>query len=44
MSNEESKEADVPSADEMFGSVEFEDKEDIRNHDDRIDRYIKSES
>jgi hypothetical protein len=43
MLKEELEEVDVPSTDEMFGSVEFEEKEDIREHNDRIARYNKSE-
>jgi predicted CopG family antitoxin len=30
---------DIPSSEEMFGSMSIEDKEDIRDHDDRADRY-----
>ncbi|QGA81048.1 antitoxin VapB family protein [Candidatus Nanohalobium constans] len=30
---------DIPSSEEMFGSMEIEDKEEIRDHDDRADRY-----
>jgi predicted CopG family antitoxin len=29
----------TPSSEEMFGSMEIDDKEDIRDHDDRVDRY-----
>lgn len=30
---------DIPSSEEMFGSMTIEDKEEIRDHDDRVDRY-----
>jgi predicted CopG family antitoxin len=30
---------DIPSSEEMFGSMSIKDKEDIRDHDDRADRY-----
>lgn len=30
---------EVPSSEEMFGSMEVEDKEDIRDRNDRVDRY-----
>jgi len=43
MSKQESEKVDVPSTDELFGSAEFEDKEDIRDHDDRTDRYNEPE-
>lgn len=33
------KELDVPSSEEMFGSMEIKDKENIRDHNDRVDRY-----
>ena len=33
------KDLEVPSTDEMFGSAKIENKEDIRDRSDRIDRY-----
>lgn len=30
---------EIPSAEEMFGSAEVEDKTEIRDREDRIDRY-----
>lgn len=33
------KELEVPSAEEMFGSMNIEDKEEVRENRDRNDRY-----
>ena len=33
------KELGIPDSDEMFGSMELKDKERVREHKDRADRY-----
>lgn len=33
------EELEIPSKEEMFGSMEIDDKQDIRDRKDRIDRY-----
>lgn len=33
------EELEIPSADEMFGSMNIGNKEDVREHSDRADRY-----
>lgn len=33
------EELDVPSTEEMFGSMEIKDREKIRDRNDRVDRY-----
>ena len=33
------KELEIPDSDEMFGSMHLKDKERVREHKDRADRY-----